>query len=90
MCIRCARSDAHSEGFLPAGEVSGSITALHIAERSVDIEEQRSGRCTTVYMDCEMFRALGNALLLHFFQKKNPVFRLLLDGRVVTGFTHEE
>jgi hypothetical protein len=84
------RSHEHSEDFLPAGEVSGSITALHIAERSAEIEELRSGRCTTVYMDCEMFRALGNALLLHFFQKKNPVFRLSLDGRVVTGFTREE
>lgn len=86
MCLRCMRSYERSADFVPDGEITGNITALHITERSAEIKEQRSGRCTTVYMDSEMFRGLGNALLLHFFQKKNPVFRLPLDGRVVTGF----
>lgn len=86
MCIGYERSAE----FLQTGEITGTITALYIAERSAEIKEQRSGRCITVYMDSEMFRGLGNSLLLHFFQKKNPVFRLSLDGRVITGFTREE
>ena len=79
-----------SEEFLQTGKITGTITALNIIERSAEIKEPRSGRCSTVYMDSEMFRGLGNSLLLHFFQKKNPVFCLSLDGRVITGFTREE
>ena len=86
MCIGYERSAE----FLQTGEITGTITVLNITERSVEIKEQRSGRHITVYMDSEMFRGLGNVLLLHFFQKKNPVFRLSLDGRVITGFTREE
>ena len=86
MCIGYERSAE----FLQTGEITGTITVLNITERSVEIKEQRSGRHITVYMDSEMFRGLGNTLLLHFFQKKNPVFRLSLDGRVITGFTREE
>ena len=90
MRLRCMRSYELSADFVPDGEITGTITALNIIERSAEIKEQRSGRCTTVYMDSEMFRGLGNSLLLHFFQKKNPVFCLSLDGRVITGFTREE
>ena len=90
MCIGCMRAYERSTDFVPDGERTGTITALNIIERSAEIKEQRSGRLITVYMDSEMFRGLGNVLLLHFFQKKNPVFRLSLDGRVITGFTREE